>query len=166
MSGPGTHGPDPAGRSVGAAGFVLPVRDGEVLLARHTYGFSGWALVGGMALPGEPVHEAARREALEETGLSVSIGRLVAFADLPTLALFVFSARLQDGSDRLSPQAAEIAELRWFDAGAIESTPAVFEFSRALARRVLGHAGGAWVSRSFTWPDGSTVPVHLEGPAD
>lgn len=94
------------------------------------------------------------------------MGRLVAYADLPTLALFVFAGRPQDGSGRLTPQAAEIAELRWFDAEEVESAPAVFEFSRAVARPVLGQGGGPWVSRSFLWPDGSTVPVHLEGPAD
>ena len=155
--------PRPSERTVGVAGFVLPVRDGEVLLARHTYGPALWALVGGMALPGEPVHEAARREALEETGLRVAIGRLVAFADLQTLALFVFAGRPEDGSGPLVPQAAEIAELRWFDAAAVASAE-VFEFSRALALGLLGEAPGRGVRRSFTWPDGSTVPVHLEAP--
>jgi 8-oxo-dGTP diphosphatase len=159
-------GTRPPERTVGLAGFVLPVRAEEVLLARHTYGPPLWAMVGGMALPGEPAHEAARREALEETGLAVSVGRLLAFADLPELALFAFAGQVELDAGPETPQAAEIAELAWFDAATLEdNAEAVFEFTRVLALGLLVGRPGAWERRSFSWVDGSVVPVHLEGPA-
>jgi 8-oxo-dGTP pyrophosphatase MutT (NUDIX family) len=59
------------------AGFVLPVRDRQVLLARHSYRFPAtWLMVGGMAEPGEQLAATARREAREETGLGHSYTRL------------------------------------------------------------------------------------------
>ncbi|MBN6039181.1 NUDIX domain-containing protein [Amycolatopsis sp. 195334CR] len=51
-------------------------RDGEVLFLRRTEGtFHGgrWELPGGTVEPGEPMEQAAVREAAEETGLTVRI---------------------------------------------------------------------------------------------
>ncbi|QFU90879.1 NUDIX domain-containing protein [Amycolatopsis sp. YIM 10] len=51
-------------------------RDGEVLFLRRSEGtFHGgrWELPGGTVEPGEPLEEAAVREAAEETGLAVRV---------------------------------------------------------------------------------------------
>lgn len=63
-----TDNAHPGERRVG--GLVL-IRNasGHVLLVKPTYK-EGWQLVGGGALPDEPPHLAARREAIEETGLA------------------------------------------------------------------------------------------------
>lgn len=55
---------------------LLLIRDGQVLLVRHTY-HDGWLLPGGGVAKGETLEAAARREAREELG-----------ADLGHLALF------------------------------------------------------------------------------
>jgi 8-oxo-dGTP pyrophosphatase MutT (NUDIX family) len=56
---------------------VLPVRDdGAVLLMRHRD--SGrWETIGGMIEVGEDPADAARREAWEEIGVEVALGRLL-----------------------------------------------------------------------------------------
>jgi ADP-ribose pyrophosphatase YjhB (NUDIX family) len=46
---------------------------GEVVLVERRFAPSGWALPGGFVDPGESLAQAARRESLEETGLSVEI---------------------------------------------------------------------------------------------
>ncbi len=55
---------------------VLLVKDGQILLIKHTYK-KGWHLPGGGLKRGETVEEAARREAREETGAALKNIRLV-----------------------------------------------------------------------------------------
>lgn len=104
--------------SVFGAATVI-VRDGLVLLVHHTYGELNWELPGGGADPGESAEEAARREALEEVGVTLTIERMTGVYWEPHGALgwhhFVFRAALAPGSPE--PWAAdlkEISECAWF----------------------------------------------------
>ncbi len=70
---------------------LLAVRDGKVLLVRHTY-LEGWYLPGGGVQAGESLQEAVRREAAEEAG-----------AELRGLKLFgVYSSFLEGKSDHIT----------------------------------------------------------------
>lgn len=55
---------------------VMLVKDGRVIIIRHTYR-KGWFLPGGGLKGGETVEEAARREVREETGAEMGEVRLV-----------------------------------------------------------------------------------------
>lgn len=57
------------GMTLGARAMLI--RNGEILLVRHSY-VPGWYLPGGGVEAGESVFEALRREVREETGANVS----------------------------------------------------------------------------------------------
>lgn len=145
-------------RVSGLACFVLPVDRGRLLLAKHTYGYPDyWAMVGGLAEPGEDLAAAARREAQEETGLDVAVGTLIAIVDRLDLLIAVFAGRVVGGVEHR--QVNEIAELRWFDAHELES-PDVFDLVQTIGPSILDIDIDIDIDlglrhNSVEWPDGS-----------
>lgn len=94
---------------------VLAVDEQDrVLVVRTTYLGPEWMLPGGRVERWETPHAAAVREALEETGLHVSVERLVLVDAHPARDVsFVFRGRALGGE--LKPQFGEIAEVGWVD---------------------------------------------------
>ena len=94
------------------------VRDGLVLLvhrhpARQNYP-DCWDLVGGHVEPGEPPHQAVRRECQEELG--VQIHDAVPFPmpiDDPALHMYAFVVTRWDG-EPVNAEPEEHDDLRWF----------------------------------------------------
>lgn len=94
---------------------------GRILAVRTTYLGPGWMLPGGRVERSETPHHAAVRETLEETGLEVTVDRLlVVDAHRRGTVSFVFAGRLVGGE--LSPQFGEIAEVGWLDRDEIIAT--------------------------------------------
>jgi ADP-ribose pyrophosphatase YjhB (NUDIX family) len=87
--------------------------EGRILVVRPTY-TNEWMLPGGRVERGETPHEAAVREAREETGLDVVLDRL-ALVDARRArdTSFIFAAHVTGGE--LEPQLGEIAEVGWLD---------------------------------------------------
>ena len=63
-----------------ASGEAAVIRDGKLLLVRRTDD-GLWALPGGITDPGETLAQSARRELLEETGLTGRVTRLLGVFD-------------------------------------------------------------------------------------
>lgn len=125
-------------------GAAVLIRDPEsrVLLVRPTYyRRETWTLPGGWARRGEELAAAAAREAREELGLEVAVGRPLATARGPFGEVtVVFSAACDELPGQLVLD-AEIAEARFFAPG---SLPPLFGPARWLvgeAIRVSGEDG-------------------------
>lgn len=117
------------GQSVG--GVVL--REGRVLLARHTYGAGKGMLIipGGYVRWGETPQDALRREFLEETGVTVEPVSLLAARFNAKDWYMVFLARYQGGTPRSDGE--ENSQVLWLplaQAAAREDVP-------DLTRKVL-----------------------------
>lgn len=84
-------------RSKSVAAVVI--KDGCVLLARHSYGIRKGSLIvpGGYVEEGEMPEEAAARELLEETGIKAKITQLIGIRFNTKDWYAVFSAEYLDG---------------------------------------------------------------------
>ena len=96
--------------------------DGQILLARQVYR-QRWGLPGGLLNRGEGGAEAARREIVEEVGLSVElVGEPATVVDAQARRVdLVFRARLADpgDADDARPTSPEISDVGWFDRSAL-----------------------------------------------
>lgn len=92
---------------------------GRILVVRTTYLGPGWMLPGGRVERHETPHEAAARETREETGIDVTVGRLLMVdARKSGNVSFVFAGSAIGGA--LEPQLGEIAEVGWLTREEIE----------------------------------------------
>ena len=126
-----------------SAGGLIRDRRGLLLILKPTYK-SGWTIPGGqMESDGETPWEACRREVLEETGLTVTTGRLVCVdflrpkGDRPGGLRFLFDCGSVDptSAERIVLQEEEIADFRWV--------------GHEEADRLLSGPVGRRVARSF-----------------
>jgi 8-oxo-dGTP pyrophosphatase MutT (NUDIX family) len=121
---------------------VLPVDDqGRLLLARHAGHDDGWGTVGGAVDPGESSAEAAVREAREEIGVDIRLGRLLGVLGGPDYEVTypngdrcayvpaVYEAEIIEGIP--APSDGELSEVAWFTPEELQSLP-VSRFTRAL----------------------------------
>lgn len=117
---------------------VIPSEAGVVLVRRGSEPFEGqWALPGGFVEVGESVHEAAVREAAEETGLLVEISHLVGVYSEPDRdprghnVSIAFLARVLGGQLQASSDASEVDI---FDPAAVELA---FDHRRIIADAMM-----------------------------
>ena len=116
--------------------------NGQVLLIKQTYGDKRWGLPGGGVEPGETIHEAIKRECMEELGIDIIVD---VFTGLYYHKSFnaqvgIFRCIVPDGSKiKLSE---EHSEYRWFD---------IEELGEVQKQRVVDalEYDGNVVSRSF-----------------
>jgi 8-oxo-dGTP diphosphatase len=124
--------------TVGVSGVVLD-ENGRVLLLKHTFRRRyPWGLLSGWVKGNESLESALRREALEETGLSICIDRLVAVRK-DRYGLFleaVYACHVSGGTFRPSN---EVSEMRWC---AVDALPAETHPNHAPLIRGLKNSPG------------------------
>ncbi len=125
---------------------VLLVKEGRVLLIRHTYR-SGWHLPGGGVKRGETVEMAARREVREETGAEMGKVELAGvFANFDNYASGHNILFLCEDFEMVGSPDREIAEARFFSQPELPAD--MFPGHRRKAEEILGGGiasnGGLW----------------------
>ncbi len=123
------------------------IRDGKVLLARHTYGSGTGKLIipGGYVEMGEAPQDAVRREFLEETGVVVEPQALIGIRFNSRDWYAVFRVGYVSGEARCDQ--AENSEVLWLDAEEAQQREDVPELTRIMIRKAL--EAGQWVSTPF-----------------
>jgi len=121
---------------------VLPFDEaGRVLLAWQAGHSDGWSTVGGAVDPGESPAEAAIREAREEIGVEIRLGRLLEVlggpdyevtypnGDRVAYVTAVYEASVVEGVP--APADGEVSEVGWFTREELSAIP-LSHFTRAL----------------------------------
>ncbi len=112
-----------------------------MLLAWHAGATDGWSVVGGAVDPGESPAAAAIREAREEIGVEVRLGRLLDVLGGPDYEVIypngdrvsyvsaVYEAVITDGDP--APADGELSKVAWFTREELPTIP-LSRFGRAL----------------------------------
>ena len=123
--------------SIGVGNVIA--QEGKVLLVRINYGHKGWMLPGGYVRAGETIGEAARREALEETGLIVEPLELISvrsrIKDGKNDIYVTFMVRIVGGE--LRPDGKEIAEVRYFSLEEMEKRTDVPKLNPLIVSHII-----------------------------
>lgn len=131
------HAPDSVSqpdKPVVCAGAVIRDDDGRLLLVRRGQppAVGSWTLPGGRVEPGESLAEAARREVAEETGLTVTVGALLATVAVLGYLVHDFAATVTSGELIAGDDAADVG---WFELSALddlELSPGLADALRAM----------------------------------
>ncbi len=125
--------------SQSVAGVCL--KDGKVLVARHTYGSGNGKLIipGGYVKFGEVPEETLVREYLEETGVRVKAGRLLGVRFSAKDWYAVFAAEYVEGDARSDGD--ENSEVVWLDVGEALKDETVPGLTKTMIEQALKETG-------------------------
>ena len=117
------------------------IKDGKVLLARHTYGNGSGMLIipGGYVKYGEMPEETLIREYLEETGVRVKAGRLIGIRFNAKDWYAVFVAEYVEGEARSDGE--ENSEVVWMDTAEALKDDAVPGLTKTMIECALSGKG-------------------------
>ena len=164
------RGPKPA---IGVAGLIFDAEGRVLLIQRARPPQAGlWHLPGGKLEAGESLAECCRREVLEETGLRIETGPIVAIADRQVEGFHYivvdFLARLAEGQAPTPHPSSDAADARWMSPNTLSQLPLVEGLAEVIESARSGHHGTArglardaacgWLylpTQAVLWDDGS-----------
>ena len=116
------------------AGAVVRDRDGRLLLVQrgHAPSVGLWSVPGGRVEDGETPEQAAAREVLEETGLQVRIGRLLATVRIGDYLVHDFAAEVTGGRLQAGDDASDVRWCSLDDAELLPLTPGLLDELRRM----------------------------------
>jgi 8-oxo-dGTP diphosphatase len=118
------------------AGAVVRDTEGRLLLVRrgHEPSLGLWSVPGGRVEAGETPELAAAREVLEETGLQVAVGQLLATVQVGDYLVHDFAAVVTGGTLSAGDDASEVRWCSFEEAELLPLTPGLLdELRRMLA---------------------------------
>ena len=117
------------------------IRDGKVLLARHTYGAGKGMFIipGGYVNFGEIPEETLVREYQEETGITVKAGKLIGMRFSAKDWYAVFAAEYVEGEARSDGD--ENSEVVWLDVGEALKDETVPGLTKTMIEQALKETG-------------------------
>ena len=137
------------------SGLVFTDDQGRILLVEPTYK-KNWEVPGGMVELGETPRDAARREALEELGIEVVVGRLLVIDWVPPRRLpddgvmLLYASDQIDSSQILLPS-EELRSWKWCDRDEVAARLSDFMLRRLDAALVALATGSvAELENGFT----------------
>ncbi|MDR0948842.1 MAG: GNAT family N-acetyltransferase [Lachnospiraceae bacterium] len=140
----GRTSPMPPMENYGQGVAAVVIRDGKVLVARHTYGVGKGRLIipGGYCHVGESPQDALKREYMEETGIVIEAHEIISVRFNMHDWYVVFRADYVSGVERADGN--EISEILWLTPQEIEEWDDVanltkFNIQAAFASRGLAH---------------------------
>ena len=137
----------------GTAAALITSPSGDVLLVKPNYR-EHWSLPGGVLEDGEPPHVGCAREVLEELGLTVALGPLLAVAWIapegrrpkPMIA-FIFDGGVLADPSGIVLQEAELDEFRFVPPSAVAGHLPPHMAARVdAALRARGNGGAMYLS--------------------
>ncbi|WP_406601649.1 NUDIX hydrolase [Lentzea miocenica] len=123
-------------RTIRCVGALVHDSNGRLLLVRRANppGEGLWSIPGGRVEPKETDEAAVTREVAEETGLSVTVGRLVGSVERPApngvFLIFDYECQVTSGVLRAGDDASDVA---WVDSATLATLPTTDGLLEALS---------------------------------
>lgn len=108
------------------------IKDGKILMAKHSYGINRYSLIAGFVEAGETIEEAVGRETAEEVGLKVKNIKYFGSQPwpFPHSLMIGFTAEYESGEIKVDEK--EIIEAHWFAADEVPRMPSKMSIASEL----------------------------------